>query len=317
MTSFSRRIWLACLIAVGVVVLLAWWIPYRPVLVAGASPPPGPYALPLGQAGLRLHVFNTGANRMSPLLVGPNPPWRPAPAFVIEHPRQGLVLFDLGLSKEVAEHGEAGLGAPMRWLFESRGRAGRTLDAQMSEAGLEPATVRWVIVSHLHADHIGTAPAFAGATFVGGAGTSEQRFDGGFKPRWQELDFAGRGGPFPPFDDAIDLFGDGSIRLLRGGGHTREDVLALVALPGGPLLLTGDAVVHREWLRSDDVERIAADPGRAADVRNQVRALVDTVPQLVLIPGHDLRALPDGRDDIVLHHREWFAPTAWPIDAAP
>lgn len=309
------KAWLAPMGALGALaagVFLAWWIPYRPIPVVGAKPAAGPYALPAAQAGLRLHVFNTGANRMSPLLVGANPPWRPASAFVIEHPREGLVVFDLGLSQAVAQQGEAALGVPMRWLFKSRGRVGRTLEAQMRETGLEPSAVRWVIVSHLHADHLGAAPAFVTATFVGGAGASGHRFDTIVQPRWRDIDFA-RGEPLPPFDRAVDLFGDRSVLLIQGGGHTPEDVMALLALPGGPALLAGDAVVHREWLRSDDVERVATDPARAADVRNQVRALVDAVPELVLLPGHDLRQLPTTRGDLVLHHQEWFEPAAWPI----
>jgi len=306
-------VWTAALVVLAAGAVLAWWIPYRPVRVVGARPLPGPYTLPAPRTGLRLHVFNTGVNRMSPLLVGANPPWRPAPAFVIEHPREGLVVFDMGLSEAVAQHGEAALPAPMRWLFASRGRVGRTLAAQMREAGLEPTAVRWVIVSHLHADHIGAEPAFAAATFVGGAGASAHHFETGFAPLWREVDFA-HGQPLAPFDATVDLFGDGSILLIRGGGHAREDVMALLALPGGPALLAGDAVVHSEWLRSDDVERIATDPARAADVRNQVRALVDTVPALVLLPGHDLRQLPGDRADLIPHHREWFEPAAWPID---
>jgi glyoxylase-like metal-dependent hydrolase (beta-lactamase superfamily II) len=201
---------------------------------------------------------------------------------------------------------------PMRWLFQSRGRPGRTLDAQMREAGMDPARVRWVIISHLHSDHVGSAPAFSGATFVGGPGTSGHVFEGGFAPRWRTIDPAGSK-PMPPFDAALDLFGDASVWIVSGGGHTREDILALVALPAGPVLLAGDAVVHRDWLASDDVERVATDPERAADVRNRVRALVQAAPQLTLVPGHDLRALPQGREDIAIHHPEYLGLDAWPL----
>lgn len=313
----SARLALAgALVAIATGVFLTWWIPYRPVSVVGAKPAAGPYALPAARMGLRLHVFSTGANRVSPLLVGANPPWRPASAFVIEHPREGLVVFDLGLSRAVAQKGEAALPVPMRWLFKSRGRVDRTLEAQMREAGLAPSAVRWVIVSHLHADHLGDAAPFVTATFVGGTGASGHRFETAVQPRWREVDFT-RGEPLPPFDAAVDLFGDRSLLLIRGGGHAREDVMALLALPGGPALLAGDAVVHRDWLRSDDVERIATDPARAADVHNQVRALVDAFPALVLLPGHDLRQLPSTRSDLSLHHPEWFEPAAWPIGGSP
>jgi glyoxylase-like metal-dependent hydrolase (beta-lactamase superfamily II) len=253
-------------------------------------------------------------NRMAALLVGSARPWRPASAFVIEHPRAGLVVFDCGLSDAVARDGEAALGIPMRWLFESRGHPGRTLDAQMREAGLDPGRVRLVVLSHWHDDHLGAAPAFPGATFIGGPGTAGYAIAPGFAPSRRTLDFAGAAA-LPPFDAAVDLLGDGSLWVLRGGGHTREDLLVLLPLPDGPVLLAGDAVVHRDWLAADDVQRIAVDPMRAADVRNRIRALAAAVPGLVLVPGHDLGGVPHDRADVVWHHPELVDPAAWPIDA--
>jgi len=286
-------------------------LPYRPVIVAGPAAKPGPYALPQAVAGLKLHVFNTGMNRMSGLLVGPQRPWRPAPAFAIEHPTRGVVVFDCGLSEEVARDGEAALPFPMGWLFESRGTPGRTLDAQMRGAGLAPEKVATVVISHLHDDHIGVATVFATASFVGGAGSRGHL--PALESRWREISAKDATAALAPFDGAYDLFGDGSVFVIPGGGHTREDLMLLLALPGGPVLLAGDAIVHGDWLASDDVQRIAVDGERAAAVRNQVRALLATDPKLVLFPGHDLAGAPGDRSDIVLHHPEWFAIEAWPV----
>lgn len=309
------RVWLkrAALLAVLVLgVAVAVLVPYRPVEVDGAAPPSPPYTLPSPRPGLRLHVFNTAMNRMSPVLVGSQRPWRPAPAFVIEHPTQGLVLFDAGISREVAREGERALPIPMRWLFESRGREERLLTAQLREAALRPEDVRQVIVSHLHEDHVGELGAFSDARFIAGPGTSAFANEHGWTARWREEDFAGAR-PLPPFDASVDLFGDGSVVLLAGGGHTREDLLALVSLPSGPVLLAGDAVVHRDWLESRDVQRIVTKPERAADVRNQVRALLAARPDVVLLAGHDLGGVPMDREDVRVHHPEWLTPEAWPV----
>ncbi len=303
--------------------LLAVVVPYDPILVPGPTIEARALSLADPVSGLRLHVFNTGANRMSSLLVGPSPPWRAAPAFVIEHASRGLVAFDLGLSREVAERGEKALSLPVRWLMESRGRPGLTLEAQMLEAGLSPDDVEYVVISHLHEDHSGLAGEFAEAHFIGGPGTRVRMIEGvhspfhsGVVPEWREVgaeeegSLAGVG----PFDRAIDLFADGSILIIPGGGgHTREDIMMLVNLASGPVLLTGDAVVHFDWLASDDVERIASDPERAAVIRNQVRSLYASGEALV-IPGHDLRQLGRARSDLVLNHPERFEPAAWPIE---
>ncbi|MFQ5667608.1 MAG: hypothetical protein ACE5I7_14445, partial [Candidatus Binatia bacterium] len=69
---------------------------YRPQVVKGRPGPATLAGLPGNRwpavRGLRLHVFNTGENRVSAFLVGSPAPWRPVPAFVLEHPTQGLVV---------------------------------------------------------------------------------------------------------------------------------------------------------------------------------------------------------------------------------
>jgi len=310
----SRRWWIfGGALLLGLAAVLALALPYRPVPVVGPAVAPAPLELPPPLPGLRLHVFDTGANRMSPLLVGADPPWRPVPAFVVEHPERGLVVFDLGLSHEVAARGQAALPLPMRWLMESRGRVGFTLDEQMRRAGLRAGDVAYVVVSHLHEDHTGVAASFAGAVFLAGPGTRAQVLAGAHSPfppdvvpDWREIDFEARGQPVGPFASGVDLFDDGSITLIAAGGHTAQDVMMLVDLPAGPVPLTGDAVVHYDWLESDDVERIASDPERAADVRNRVRALLAS-GDATIIPGHDLRRLGPARPDLIVHAAPDFA----------
>ncbi len=274
--------------------------------------------------GLRLHVFNTGANRVSPLLVGSPAPWRPAPAFVVEHPSRGLLVFDAGLAPVIAEQAEGALHFVTRRLFQTRSLPGRDLAGQMVSAGLEPEAVATVVLSHLHFDHVGAATAFRSADFYVGAGeraASRSRMNG-FEPaatdwvaaeRWHEVDFA-EGEPLATFDHTFDLFGDGSVVLVAGGGHTPGGLGALVALPEGPVLLTGDTVVHFDWLEGDDVQRIVVDAERAADVRNRIRRLLELMPAAVVVPGHDLSRLPRGRSDLVLHDPAFFGVDAWPID---
>jgi len=272
---------------------------------------PGPnlattqFGLPAPTAGLRLHVFNTSMNRMSWFVVGDVRPWRPNPVFVIEHPAQGLVVFDTGLSQQVAEDG----GFSLRFLIESVARRDRMIDEQMRIAGLDPTAVKFVIISHLHGDHTGRISAFANAEVIAGPSTEAALEQLAPNARRRTIDF-GPGAALPPFGASIDLFRDGSVTLVPGGGHTKEDVIALVALPAGPALLAGDAIVHRDWLNSDDVQKIPVDPDRAAEVRNQVRALVRGVPNIALFPGHDTP--PEvRRDDIEIHDRDWFEFSAW------
>jgi glyoxylase-like metal-dependent hydrolase (beta-lactamase superfamily II) len=289
---------------------LYWLTSYRPVVVVGKAPLEESYTFPAAVTGLKLHVFNTGMNRMSPLLVGSNPPWRPAPAFVIEHPENGLIVFDTGLSEAVAREGEQAYDFPMSRLIESRGDPARILDAQMRDAGLEPARVTTVILSHMHEDHIGGAAAFLNADILINVNVDKSEVADKLSANVKKISFF-EAHRLAPFDASIDLFGDGSITLVYAAGHTQEDMMVILALPDGPVLLTGDAIVHRDWLASNDVERIPVDPEKAAAIRNAVRALVKQRSDFILFPGHDLRAIPTKREDIILHKSEWFKKEAW------
>jgi hypothetical protein len=175
----------------------------------------------------------------------------------------------------------------------------------------------------MHGDHTGQLDAFGHAAFIGGAGSASSAANIGgagsassaatiggagssssvpepAARRWREERFE-HGTRLGPFDDAVDVAGDPGIVLIRGGGHATEGLMLLLALDDGPVLLAGDAVVHGDWLRSDDVQRIPVDPDRAAVVRNEVRAFVDEGAGRTVAYGHDLRGIDCSRRDIVCH----------------
>ncbi|WP_461052843.1 MBL fold metallo-hydrolase [Spirosoma arcticum] len=307
-TRLVKGIGLVAGALIGTMLLLSILFAYQPQRLAGPeikSFAPIPYQL---KTGVRLHMFNTGYNRMSRALAPGNPTWRPAPAFVIEHPTAGLIVFDAGLSSDVASRGEAALPFPMSVLFESRGEPNQTLDRQMKRVGLDPAKVKQVILSHLHDDHVGNLSAFPQARIVLATNADATKLPA-------HLQAIQRAETAKHVQSAIgnlyDLLGDGTIRLIRGGGHSAEDLMAWVNLDSGPVLLAGDAVVHWDWLRSDDVERVSTDGSRAAQVRNQLRALLIAQPELVLFPGHDTSRIPRHRADIVLENPYLFEKQTW------
>jgi len=274
---------------------------------------------------LKLHIFNTGINKVSYLLAGDVNPWRPVPAFVIEHPKYGLIVFDTGLSSEIAKKGSKALHLITRQLFDTRSLIGKDLPDQMKNDSFPPKKVSKVIFSHLHFDHIGNADAFSNATFYVGQDTNLEdmtRMEG-FEPDFiaqlekrypfKKIDFS-QGKPFATFKKAVDLLGDGSIIAVRGNGHLNGSISLFVRLPKGMVLLTGDEVVHFDWLKSDDVQRISKNPKRAAEVRNRVRLLEKLRPDILIFPGHDLPEIPRNRTDIVVHHPLLFKNKVWPIN---
>ena len=274
---------------------------------------------------LKLHVFNTGMNKVSSILVGDVNPWRAAPAFVIEHPKFGLIVFDTGLSTDIAKHAEGALHPITGWLFKTRSLKGKDLPSQMKKAGLNPEKVTKVLFSHLHFDHTGNADAFKNASFYIGQQTDTEnlsRMDG-MEPKiinkikethtLNKIDFSS-GNPFATFTRTVDLLGDGSLIVVEGNGHVSGSMGLFVRLPQGMVFLPGDEVVHFDWLYSDDVQRISKNPEQAANMRNRVRTLLKLAPNLVIIPGHDLTKVPTNRKDIILHNAELFKKDAWPIN---
>lgn len=164
-----------------------------------------------------------------------------APCYLIHHDRDWM-LWDAGLGDRIAAepNGEV--------KFGGRFTVPRTLRAQLAALGLTPDSVRYVALSHLHADHSGNIGLFPRATFLIASA---------------ELAWA-RGTPTPAgvepsliaplararvdaTDDDRDVFGDGSVRILKAPGHTPGHRMLLVTLArSGPLLITGDLYHTRE-----------------------------------------------------------------------
>ena len=158
------------------------------------------------------------------------------PCFLIRHPK-GILLWDTGLSPEFARQGnpEAGIS----------GGLDVPVTTQLQQAGLTAANVTFVAFSHFHADHTGNANLFAGSTWI---------------INRDELAWAtGTPGPQPPgivdpatfsayktaktkvIDGDYDVFGDGTVRILKAPGHTPgHQVLLLRLKKSGAVILAGD-----------------------------------------------------------------------------
>lgn len=165
----------------------------------------------------------------------------PVSCFLIRHGGE-WILWDAGLGDEIAAT-PAG-----RTVVGLHFRVPVTLRSQLAAIGLTPADIRYVGLSHLHADHAGNAPLFPTATFL-------------ISPK--ELAWA-RGTPTPdgvradsvaavarsrivPTPGDFDVFGDGSVRLISTPGHTPGHHSLLVQLrTTGTVLLSGDVAHFRE-----------------------------------------------------------------------
>jgi glyoxylase-like metal-dependent hydrolase (beta-lactamase superfamily II) len=271
-----------------------------------------------GLSGVEVHVFNTGTFSVPAGLV-----YRGAslletreldvPAFVVRHPNDGLVVFDTGLR---AGSGTTSDDSVLAGAFHTE--PGQDLPTQMQSAGLLPAEVRFVVLSHLHLDHTGEIGAFSEAEIlVSGSELAAAR-----SPHWWEsLSFRSgdyeKGGELKEidydgtervatFDGHIDLLGDGSILLVDLAGHTAGSQGLLVAAGERPVLLTGDASYMETSWRHGARPLLAYDGDLWWQVSWKIKKFSELEPTLMVLPGHDLAAVEREVEGPVIYHA--FAP---------
>lgn len=214
----------------------------------------------------------------------------PVNAFLIEHP-DGLCLFDAGQTAQTTRAGYLPRWHPFLRLARFELSAMDEAPAQLRRLGHDPSEVRWLVLSHLHTDHVGGVDAFASAevlvsrveweraTGVRGRlrGYLPQHWPAGLAPRL--VDFTGP--PVGPFSGSFDLASDGRLLLVPTGGHTPGHAAMLIR--GEPGYLCAGDLVHE-----------AADlPGAFPAVDAFCRA-----EGLRVLATHDPRALrgPGGGD---------------------
>src|SRR5829696_6714220 len=127
----------------------------------------------------------------------------------------------------------------------------------LAQMNVKPDQVKFVGISHFHADHTGQIAPFANATLLIGKGD----WDGvnanppmgganvaGFK------EWMGTSRKVEPLSADKDVFGDGSVLVFRTPGHTPGHSAVLVRLKDkGPVVLLGDAAHFHENYQSNGV----------------------------------------------------------------
>ena len=193
--------------------------------------------------------------------------------------KQGLVLIDGGLPQSAA----------------------LILD-NVRKAGFDPATIRWILNSHAHADHAGGIAALAritGAQVAAGRDGVIALTKGLYHPDDPQAGF-GDEWRFPPVphvraidDGDVITVGNTAITAVASPGHT----------PGGMSWRwkACEKDVCRDVVYLDSLNAVSTDDYRFTDHPKIVKALRATIERLAVLPCDVAMAahpdqLPDARD---------------------
>jgi N-acyl homoserine lactone hydrolase len=162
----------------------------------------------------------------------------------------------------------------------------------LAQIAIKPEQIKYVGISHYHADHTGQVSSFLMATLLIGKGD----WDAITSPKPAE------GVNFKPFDSWIkgeskveslaldkDVFGDSTVIVLRTPGHTPGHQSLLVKLPQtGNIVLSGDAVHFRENYESDGVPAFNFDRAETVASVERLKRIAANLKATVIIQ-HDAR----------------------------
>jgi glyoxylase-like metal-dependent hydrolase (beta-lactamase superfamily II) len=163
---------------------------------------------------------------------------------------------------------------------------------QLAKINVKPEQIKYVGISHYHADHTGQVASFPKATLLIGAreweaisapkpaaGVNYKPFEGWIKGE----------NKVEPLPLDKDVFGDGSVIVLRTPGHTPGHQALLVKLPQmGAVILSGDAVHFHENWDTGGVPAFNYDRAQTVASMERLKGLVKA-QKAKLIIQHDAR----------------------------
>lgn len=214
----------------------------------------------------------------------------------IQHPREGVILVDTGISEQYSEETRWPVRWPLLDVAAVQVRFAESLTEQLRRSGIRPEAVRWVILTNSRAHRLGSLRDFPRARIVLTRAeydyaqraeiSSALRKAADRSDRWHWIDFAGSK-PCGTFPATLDFLGDGSIILLEARGPTPGSLAVLVRLPKQPLLWAGDVVP------TDTIFRTASEPRGLWNADEwwlrywRIKRLSDLAGNLVVLPAFD------------------------------
>jgi glyoxylase-like metal-dependent hydrolase (beta-lactamase superfamily II) len=167
-----------------------------------------------------------------------------------------------------------------------------SLADQLAQLKIKPQQVKYVGISHFHADHTSQLPSLPDATLLIGqrewqALTAPEPMPGANVGAFKH--WISEGGKVEPQPADKDVFGDGTVIILRTPGHTPGHQSLLVRLKEkGPVILAGDAAHFHENYDSNGVPGFNYDRAQTIASLDRIKDIAKNLKATVIIQ-HDPR----------------------------
>jgi glyoxylase-like metal-dependent hydrolase (beta-lactamase superfamily II) len=203
----------------------------------------------------------------------------PIHAWLIEHP-EGPLLVDTG---ELASTSDPPI---------ARFRVDREdeIDRQLERAGVAPADLAAVVLTHMHGDHRNGLARLAGARVLASAealGRRGRRRLAGQGLVVEPLVLAD--GPFGAFPRSARITADGSVVAVPVPGHARGQLAVVVVEGERHVMLGGDSSYSQQQLLDLHPDGVSVSPRRALASMGAILEHACRHPT-VYLPSHDPEA---------------------------
>ncbi|MFI6742388.1 N-acyl homoserine lactonase family protein [Nonomuraea sp. NPDC050451] len=220
----------------------------------------------------------------------------PVYAYLIDHPRHGLMLVDTGVNWEQAHDHDGYYDMTSRLLTqrdEYRMTPGQDLRVQLARLGYDAKEITTVFLTHVHDDHAGGLRYLPQATVV------MDRRDWEYGVLYpHSFDLVKDNLSFPAFDSGAlgafpgsqDHFGDGSLVLLPTPGHSPGHMCVLLRLDAGSVLFMGDTLYTLPHLATGQVRQMTIggpDTVHQIEAARRIQHLLASDPGTVPLFAHD------------------------------
>ena len=231
-----------------------------------------------------LYAFNCGWFQCNPgyYVEGDEGPQMraPVPTYLIEHPK-GRAMFDTGMGQRYRREQDNPLPADKTGLewFE-----GMDVATRLKAINVDPASINWIINSHLHIDHCGGNAHFPNATVIIQASELETARNSEQRYLYTAEDYD-TGQPIKAVSGEYDVFGDGTVRIVPTYGHTPGHQSVIVKLAGGDVLLAGDCCYTERNLDVMVLPKATTDMDLGMETYRRLDTLRKSGTQIMF--GHD------------------------------